>query len=150
MENMTIDELVALAVVSGVILPVIAISAFLHHRQERWKISLEHERRLRAIELGRTLPGDGHQESWLSPIRVGLMIGAGVPLGAFLSAMVTSLSVGFHDGVWVATSLVGLGAVISGSILAGRAYRESPNRSLEADAKPYVGEDAYDVVSARA
>lgn len=144
------DEIWMLIVASGlVILPAFVIPMVLYYRQERWKIALEHERRLRALELGRALPGDRPGESWFSPLRVGLIIAAGVPMGAFLSAMTTSLAVGFHDGIWIATSTVSLGAVISGSIIAGRAYTEPSGFSAEREAKPFVDEDAYDVVAAR-
>lgn len=148
---MTMDELLTLIVVSVLVfLPVIVIPVLLHFRHERWKLRLEHERQLKALDLGRTVPGEGYRESWFSPLRVGMVIGAGVPLGAFLSAMVTSVCVGFHDGIWIATALVGLGAVISGSIIAGRASWESKMSPAEGELKPFVEEDAYDVVSARA
>ncbi len=148
---MWMGELLSLVFVSGLVfLPVVVIPVLLHYRHERWKLGLEHESQLKALELGRTVPGGGYRESWFSPVRVGMVIGAGVPLGAFLSAMVTSVCVGFHDGAWLATSTVGLGAVISGSIIAGRACWESPRSPAEGEFKPYVEEDAYDVVSARA
>jgi hypothetical protein len=148
--SMTMDELLTLMVVSGVIiLPVIFVPVLLYYRHERWKLGLEHERQLKALELGRGLPGEGNRESWFSPLRVGLIIGAGVPLGAFLSALVTSVSIGFHDGIWIATSTVGLASVISGSIIAGRAYSESKASPTIGEGKPFVEEDAYDVVSAR-
>jgi hypothetical protein len=121
----------------------------LHYRHERWKLGLEHEKQLKALELGRALPGEGYLESWFSPLRVGLFIGAGVPLGAFLSALVATVSIGFHDGIWIATLIVGLGAVISGSIIAGRAHTQANTPPADAEAKPFVEEDAYDVVSAR-
>ena len=43
-------------------------------RLERTKRELEHKERMRALELGRSLPGDG---SWLSPLRAGLLIARG-------------------------------------------------------------------------
>jgi hypothetical protein len=142
----------------GAILLVTTVSAFilvvvpllLHYRHERWKLRLEHERQLRALDLGRNFPGSGYHDSWFSPIRAGMIIGAAVPLGAFLSAMVTSVCIGFHEGTWIATGMVGLGSVISGSCLVGHACRQSKMIPAEGYAKPYVEEDAYDVVSARA
>jgi hypothetical protein len=149
---MTMSELVGLVSVSGGILAfVVTIPTMLHYRHERWKTQWEHEKekQLRAIELGTHMPGEGGRESWFSPIRVGMIIGAGVPVGAFLSAMVTTITTGFHDGVWVATCIVGLGAVLSGSMCAGHAYSASKAPLGETEEKPVVEEDAYDVVSAR-
>jgi len=148
---MTMDELLTLIAVSGVVFVFfVSVPVLLHYRHERWKLRLEHERQLKALELGKALPGEGNRESWFSPIRVGMIIGAGVPLGAFLCAMITSVSSGFHDGVWIATSTVSLVAVISGSIVAGRAHGQSSAAAEVGEVKPFVEEDAYDVVSARA
>jgi hypothetical protein len=147
---MTMDELLTLIVVSVVVfLPVIIVPVLVHYRHERWKLRMEHEAQLKALELGRAFPGRGYHESWFSPLRVGLIIGAGVPLGAFLSAMVTTICAGFHDGIWAATAAVGLASVIGGSVVAGRAYSESKTTSDAAEEKPVVDEDAYDVVSSR-
>jgi len=147
---MTTDEVLTLVVVSGaIILPIVLVPTLLHYRHERWKLGLEHERQLKALELGRALPGEGRSEGWFSPLRVGLIIGAGVPLGAFLSALITSVSAGFHEGIWMATCLVSLGGVISGSILAGHAYGQGKANPADGEAKPFIEEDAYDVVSAR-
>jgi hypothetical protein len=123
---------------------------YVHYRKEHRKVGLEHEQHLRALELGRDLPRASHRESWFSPVRVGMMIGASVPLGAFICAMVTTICVGFHETIWMATMLVSLGSVISGAAVVGTANRESKSAPADAGVKPYVEEDAYDVVSARA
>jgi hypothetical protein len=148
--NMSMNDLMALLSVCGAFgLPVIFVPTFLHYRHERWKLRLEHERHLKTLELGGVLPAEGSRESWLSPLRVGLIIGGGVPIGAFLCAMVTSVVAGFHEPIWIATCIVGLGGVISGSKLAGQAFAESKRAPADADFKPMLEEDAYDVVSAR-
>jgi hypothetical protein len=148
--SMTADQFLTLLTFSGVIiLAVVFVPTLLYYRHERWKLGLEHERQLRALELGRAIPGEGRRQSWSSPLWVGVLVGAGVPLGAFLSAMITSVSIGFHDGIWIATCMVGVGAVISGSIIAGRAPSESKTPPAVGEDKPFVEEDAYDVVSAR-
>ncbi len=147
---MATKQLLTLIAASALVfLPVILIPVLLYFRHERWKLRLEHERQLKALELGRTVPGEGYRESWFSPLRVGMVIGAGVPLALFLNAMVTSICVGFHEGVWLSSCVVGLWAVISGSIIAGRACWKSKTSSAEGEFKPFVEEDAYDVVSAR-
>jgi hypothetical protein len=147
---MSDGELIALVAVTGAVLTsFIMVPVLLHYRHERWKLRLEHERQLKALELGNALPAERIRESWFSPVRVGMMIGAGVPVGVFLAAMVTSIAVGFHDGIWISTCLVGLGAVISGSCVAARAHWQSNAPDAVAENKPFVEEDAYDVVSAR-
>jgi hypothetical protein len=149
---MSMNNLLALIAVAGVIfVAVVTIPTILHYRHERWKARWEHERekQLRALDLGTALPAESDRESWFSPARVGLMIGAGVPIGAFFSAMVTSVSIGFHEGIWIATGIVGLGAVLSGAMTAGHAHLAPKASPGDAQEKPVVDEDAYDVVSAR-
>jgi hypothetical protein len=146
---MMMEEILTFVVVVGMlILPVILVPVVLHFRHERWKVGLDHERQLRAIELGRNLTGEMSHASWFSPLRVGLVIGAGVPVGAFLAAMVTSITTGFHDGVWLATAIVSLGSVISGAVVAACATSESKPAAGDLT-KQSVDEDAYDVVSSR-
>ena len=70
-------------------LGIAALAIAGHFRHERRKRELEHLERMKAFELGRTLPQD---EPWLSPMRLAAMIGAGVPLGAFASACVSTIA----------------------------------------------------------
>jgi hypothetical protein len=133
-----------IGVVGCFAIPPVAI--VLHHRSERRKRELEHIERMRALELGRTLPQD---EPWWSPLRIALLIGAGVPSVAFLSAGLTTLAAGYHESMWIAVGMTGISSVICGSILAGQSLnRQKTSEPLDAP-KPYVDEDAYDVVSAR-
>ena len=50
--------------------------------------------------------------------------------------------------MWIAAAMVGMAAVICGSILA-RLSNTEPGSSPFADSKPQIEEDAYDVVGAR-
>jgi hypothetical protein len=50
--------------------------------------------------------------------------------------------------MWIAATLVGTAAVISGSILAGHSF-QTRKTSSQLDGKPDLEEDAYDVVSSR-
>ena len=133
-----------IAVVGGLAIAPLAI--VLGQRHERRKRELEHIERLRALELGRVLPQD---EPWWSPARIAWLIGAVVPLGAFLSVGLASRSVGYHEGMWGAAAMVGMAGVISGSILAGQSLSRRTTTEQVGDPKPPVDEDAYDVVSAR-
>ena len=66
-------------------------------RQDRYKRELEHKERMRALELGRTLPGD---QSWLSPLRIGFLTGLIVPVSAMGFAWLSTLSMGYNGEVW--------------------------------------------------
>src|SRR6516165_157929 len=81
-------------------------------RHDKYKRELEHKERMRALELGRTLPGDS---PWLSPAKLGLLIAAAVPIGVFACASATTVERGFHADVWTAAGMVGLGGVICGT-----------------------------------
>jgi hypothetical protein len=133
-----------IAVVGG--LAIAPLSIGLHFRHERRKREMEHMERMKALELGRTLPQD---EPWFSPLRIALLIGGAVPLGAFTSVGLATAAVGFHDGMWLAACIVGTASVISGSTLAVQSLKPRETALSPSDLKPYVEEDAYDVVSAR-
>src|SRR5262249_11690942 len=127
---------------------------------ERRKRELEHIERMRALEVGRSYPGD-NEGGFLGlphraiPALIAVAIGAGVPLGVFLFALLASLIGGYQQELWLALGLVGLGAVISCTVLAHGAFQMMPSNSASersesfADSKPLVDEDAYDVVSSR-
>lgn len=136
--------------VVALLIPIIVVPTALGIRFARRVREMEHLERIKALELGRTLPGD---EPWCNPARISLAIGAGVPVGVFLCGGMASQVVGFHEEIWIGATLVGLGGVICGSILASkhfahRAYQES----LAQNAYPKAAvddADAYDVVGRR-
>jgi threonine/homoserine/homoserine lactone efflux protein len=116
---------------------------------ERTKRELEHKERMRARELGRSLPGDG---SWLSPLRVGFAIALGVPVAAFGFATLSTQAVGYHADIWQAAGMVSIFSVVCGSVVVclSAARQARPEREHVAqEEKSQVEEDAYDVVSAR-
>lgn len=129
----------------------IGIAYFAIHlgiRHDRYKRELEHKERMRALELGRSLPGDA---AWLSPAKVALMIAGGVPIGIFACASIATVQVGFHADVWIASAMAGLGSVVCGTLLAGLSFAKTGQGGHQAQfaLKPEVSEDAYDVVSSR-
>jgi hypothetical protein len=128
------------------ILPIVL--AFKHSRR---KLELEHAERIKAIEFGRELavPHAVEDEPWTMAGRIAIGLGVTVPLGALGFAVAASMLLDFHKEIWIMCGMVGLAGVLCGGHLAGRKFGArtiSPNRD---DFKPYVGEDAYDVVSAR-
>jgi hypothetical protein len=134
---------------AGIALPVILVPTILGIRYARHEREMEHAERMRALELGRTLPKD---ESWWTLPRIGAAIGAGVPASVFFCAWQASESLQEAKVAWIGASIVGLGAVICGTKLVGQHFSR---RGLSADradgfhAKDPIDADAFDVVSSR-
>ncbi len=125
------------------------MAVFLGVRSERRKRELEHTERMRALELGRSLPGDG---PWLSPDRLGFLIAVVVPLVAFGFAWLATWEAGYHENIWTAAGMVSFMAVPCGAglIAFGLSRLGQPRSTAEAEpSKPSLDEDAYDVVSTR-
>ena len=124
------------------------LAIYLGIRHDKYKRELEHKERMRALELGRSLPGDA---AWLSPMRLALMIAGGVPVGIFACASTATVKVGFQTDLWIATGMVGLASVVCGSLLAGLASTRTHKgqHQTELAHKAEFPEDAYDVVSSR-
>ena len=133
-----------IAVLGGLSIAPLAI--VLGHRNERRKRELEHVERMTALEFGRMLPQD---QPWWSPLRIAMLIGGAVPLGVFLSVGFATSAVGYHEGMWIAATMVGIASVISGSVVVGQSLKPQQSSGPFNASKPYVEEDAYDVVSAR-
>jgi len=117
-------------------------------RHDRYKRDLEHKQRMRALDLGRPLPGD---LPWLTPLRIGFLLGLVVPVAALGSAVLATLEIGFKDGIWLTAMIVSTTALICGCVVAYRgAEQQTPAGQRSAlEEKPQTEEDAYDVVSAR-
>lgn len=133
-----------IAVIGGLWFGAVPIA--FHCQREKRKRELEHIERLRALELGRTLPQD---VSWVSPVKLGAIIATVVPVGVFVPVWMATQLVGYHEIMWIAAAVVGLAAVLCGSILSGCSLQLEANPSESAAGKPYVEEDAYDVVGSR-
>jgi hypothetical protein len=133
-----------IAVIGG--LSIGALAIILGIRHDRQKREMEHIERIKALELGRTLPQD---EPWLSPAKLAALIGGVVPLGVFVSVGTATTSTGFHEEMWLAASGVGVTAVIAGATVACVSGRTRKASGSPAAVKPYIEEDAYDVVSSR-
>jgi len=133
----------------GMFIPIVIVPFALGFKYSHKMREMEHAERMRALELGRTLPRD---EPWSSPARISLSIGAGVPVGVFCFAWLASNSIGYHETVWQGAAMTGIAAVISGSILAAKHFtHRAEAESLAANqyAKPQVDADAFDVVGSR-
>jgi hypothetical protein len=121
---------------------------------QQQKHERDHLERMKALEMGRALPAHSIPPAQAFALRVALWIGAGVPSGAFLSSALTTALVGYHEAMWIATGMVGLGGVICGTILASNTFDPATTASDQTagsftGGKALVEDDAYDVVSAR-
>lgn len=126
---------------------IAALAVVMGIRHDRRKRELEHIERMKALELGRTLPRD---EPWLSPTKVGALIGVVVPIVAISCAGSATASAGFREEIWIAAGVLGTASAIAGATLVGYAQslrRQSPDPLPFM--KPHVEDDAYDVVSSR-
>src|SRR4051794_17934690 len=83
-------------------------------RHDRYKRELEHKERMRALELGRPLPGD---LSWFSTQRIGFLMGAVAPVGCFGMALLATQSAGFQPQVWEMAGIVSTVALLCGAVL---------------------------------
>ncbi len=133
-----------IAVIGGLSIAPLAI--ILGLRNERRKRELEHIERMKAFEFGRTLPQD---QPWWSPLRIAVLIGGVVPLGVFLTVVFATSAVGYREEMWIGATMVGIASVISGAVLAGQSLKPQQSSGPFNYAKPYVEEDAYDVVGTR-
>ena len=134
---------------AGIALPVVLVPVILGIRYARYERQLEHAERIRALELGRTLPKD---EPWWTLPRISVAIGAGVPAAVFFCAWQAGRTQGDPTVTWVAASIVGFAAVVCGSGLSAWHFFRPDQSADLADgfhAKPQFDADAYDVVSSR-
>src|SRR4051812_41864052 len=135
--------------IAGIALPVVLVPIILGIRYARHEREMVHAERMKALELGRTLPGD---ESWWTLPRISVAIGVGVPAAVFACAWRASQTLGDSHDPWIAAGAVGLAAVVCGASLAAWHFARS-ERSSQAVASPYdkapFDADAYDVVGRR-
>jgi hypothetical protein len=110
---------------------------------------MEHLERLKALESGTTLPGDG---PWWTPNRVAAGIGIGVPFFAFLASFLSTISSREPQiAIWASAGAVSVAAVISGAVLTvhlPRAVTQQP-RPMTSHSKPEFDPDSYDTAGRR-
>ncbi|CAN5787728.1 hypothetical protein BH23PLA1_BH23PLA1_03560 [soil metagenome] len=121
---------------------IVGLPIWLYMRNAARERDLEHTERMKALELGRSLPGDAPPP----PPRIAVAIGAGVPIGVFGVVWLAVLTTG-TDGsfAWPAAGGVGLAAVICGSILAYHLPHVTPAPAE----KPAFDPEAYDAIAHR-
>src|SRR6266481_3073495 len=109
------DMNTAVIPIMGMAIPIILVPTIMGLRHARLERELEHRERMKALELGRTLPRD---ESWWSPSRIGVFLCA---------AMASSQSENSAFLIWMSAGAVGLAGVFSGATLAYRHFDHTAN-----------------------
>jgi len=147
MEKTTIYELMGF-LIAFLGLGVAYFAIYFGFRQERLKRELEHKERMKALEMGRSLPGD---IPCLSPLRVGFLVAAVVPICEFGFAWLSTRAAGYQMDFWQAAGMVSLFALGCGTIVIGiAATRQGQQQEAFTQVeKTPVDDDAYDVVSSR-
>lgn len=153
----TMTAIITGGVVLGLFI-LVGLPVFLGIRHARRVREFEHAERMKALELGRPLPGDNepnaaqHGPLMSSPAAP---LGVWLPLGALGIAWLASgapwVNAGTSMMVWGAAGAVGLAGVICGTILHIRQQdRVIERANLAYTAKqPAHDPDAFDVVSRR-
>jgi hypothetical protein len=128
----------------GMLIPIIIVPTALGFKHARFLREVEHAERMKAMELGQTLPED---QPW-TPAHIAVAIGAGVPIAAMFIAFIAAPKAGSSEGVWMATMLIGVAGVIGGTVLASMQFSKR-DQAAASDEKPAYDPDAYDVVGRR-
>jgi len=139
--------------IMGMLIPIIIVPIVLGMRHARVLSDREHAERMRAMELGRPLPGDPTGgETWDVASQSIALIATVVPGSVFFCAFLATKEVGYVPGVWAAAAVVGLGAVVCGSflLLTRLGHKVDPaTHAADPSAKAVYAEDAFDVASNR-
>ncbi len=127
--------------VLGILLPIVIVPMALLAKFKTKQRELEHAERMRALDMGRTLPQD---EPWTSPGKMAMALVAGVPTIAMGVAWMTTLQTGYHEDVWMACMAVSVTAIISGSVLAFKHFFGARQTTEHFYAKPHVDPETAD------
>lgn len=133
----------------ALLIPIVIVPTALGIRFARQSRELEHTERMRALELGRSLPGD---PQGMTPSALAVKIGAYVPIASMGIAWLATRdgNTSLAPGIWTSCALVSAIAIVGGTILAFRAMglpaQSYPSAHAE---KPAFDPDAYDHVGTR-
>jgi putative exporter of polyketide antibiotics len=134
-----------ITLLAAMILAIPLLAIVLGVRQSRYEREVEHRERMKALELGRSLPRDA---SFWSPNTLCAAMGIILPLALFALAFSFTRFMKTEDteAVWVFASLTAMTGMICGTVLAVLLPRREPAPS---DTKPMFDPDALDTTSRR-
>ena len=131
-----------MALAGAIVFGMIVLPIYWGIRLARRGQEIAHTERMRALELGQPVPGLKEE-----PHRPGPTIAIAVPLGVFGIAFVAA-GRDHNPAVWIAAALVGVAAVICGTLLTLFAPAAPPAPG-DAAAKPIIDREAYDDLAQR-
>lgn len=136
---------------AGLLIPMVIVPVALGMKHARFDRQLEHTERMKALELGRKLPGD---EAWWSPALIGLAFGVLVPIGVFAFAFLAVQADPQRSvDAWAAATIVAIAGVFSGARIVRRHFELEASRTYRQDdaaqAKSAFDADTFDVVGTR-
>src|SRR4051794_24667652 len=135
----------------ALLIPIVVVPAALLARLAQRSREMAHVERMKALELGRDLSGEGAGRTLA---RIAAKIGAGVPTFALGFAYLASLTLDRRDAemVLVAAGIIGFSAVVCGGLLALLSLKllcrphHASHEYASAVHKPAFDPDAYDHV----
>jgi hypothetical protein len=134
--------------IAGMMIPIIIVPTAMGFKHARYLREVEHQERMKAMELGRTLAED---QSW-TPASVAMTIGGAVPIGAMFIAFIAAPKQGGGDTIWMAAAMIGVAGVICGSILAALLFArqgQAQSATNQATEKPTFDHEAFEPVGHR-
>ena len=143
--------------VLALLIPIVIVPTALWSRHRLRVREMEHDERIRAMELGVGMVPRKTEISWPGAA-VCLGIGAGVPVGSMLVAWLATMTSDVGEGVFGIPLVISFGAIWTASSLANRMMgindeleSVAPNRPqpTQPAGKPAFDPDAYDVVGSR-
>jgi hypothetical protein len=148
-DDFMIAVLIAVAVVA-VLAIVVALPVVLSMRQAAKDREFQHAERLKALEMGRPMPGETVAQGPASAIGIGFWVPICV-FGIAVGASQVSHGAATEVAIWVSAGCVGVTALICGTILAMRAQALDGRAAdhLASAAKPSFDEHEVDTVSRR-
>ena len=117
----------------AMLIPIIIVPTALGFKHARFLRQVEHEERMKAMELGQILPED---QSW-TPAQIAVTIGAGVPIAAMFIAYIAANKTGSSEGIWMATMMIGVAGVICGTVLAAKQFSKRDQATASGEKAAY-------------
>jgi len=132
---------------AGISLPLVLVPLILAFRHSAKKREFSHRERMKALETGRPVPGEGANPAVAV---VCMAIGTGVPTVSFVFTWLASLTAPhLAAGIWVAPAVVSSIALLVAYRLASTLLCPVRASNEPLIGKPTFDPDAYDVVGSR-
>ncbi len=118
-------------------------------RQVARKREYEHQERMKRIEMGLPMPGEG---AWSG--RSAIALGAVMPIAVFTLTWLATVTHAAEDEIWIAAAAVGVTGVVGGVKIANSKKLETPEAFPDSAArnghrKPRFDPEAYDEIVRR-